>query len=66
MTEASTPDGADPVALLVGDEAYLAAGGKIVADLFSEDGDRGVDPSGEASDSGLFDRHQVSRFRGRS
>lgn len=34
----------DPVALLVGDEAYLAAGGKIVADLFSEDGDRWVDP----------------------
>jgi ParB family chromosome partitioning protein len=34
----------DPVALLVGDAAYLAAGGKIVADLFSEDGDRWVDP----------------------
>lgn len=34
----------DPVALLVGDDAYLAAGGKIVADLFSEDGDRWVDP----------------------
>lgn len=27
----------DPVALLVGNTAYLADGGKIVADLFSED-----------------------------
>lgn len=34
----------EPVALLVGAERYAAAGGKIDRDLFSEDGDRWIDP----------------------
>ncbi len=34
----------DPVALLVGVDAYVAAGGKVSRDLFSDTGDRWVDP----------------------
>ena len=34
----------DPIAVLVGAEAYVAAGGKIERELFSEDGDRWIDP----------------------
>lgn len=34
----------EPVALLVGVEAYVAAGGKVSRDLFSDTGDRWVDP----------------------
>ncbi len=34
----------DPVALLIGRTAYEAAGGRIDPDLFTEDGDRWVDP----------------------
>ncbi|QOT74555.1 ParB N-terminal domain-containing protein (plasmid) [Sphingobium fuliginis] len=34
----------DPVAILVGQERYIAAGGKVDPDLFSEDGDRWIDP----------------------
>ncbi|MCZ2975124.1 hypothetical protein NYY80_18980, partial [Acinetobacter baumannii] len=34
----------DPIAILVGDDAYVAAGGRIERDLFSEDGDRWTDP----------------------
>jgi len=34
----------DPVALLIGEARYLAAGGKIDPDLFSENGDKWVNP----------------------
>ncbi|RSV16237.1 ParB/RepB/Spo0J family partition protein [Sphingomonas sp. ABOLG] len=34
----------DPVAVLVGADAYVAAGGRIERELFSEDGDRWSDP----------------------
>ncbi len=34
----------DPVAVLVGADAYVAAGGRIERELFSEDGDRWTDP----------------------
>ena len=34
----------DAVAILVGQERYEAAGGKVDRDLFSEDGDRWIDP----------------------
>ncbi len=34
----------DAVAILVGEDRYVAAGGKIDPDLFSEDGDKWVDP----------------------
>ncbi len=34
----------DPVAILVGADAYVAAGGRIERELFSEDGDRWSDP----------------------
>ena len=34
----------DPIALLIGADAYGAAGGRISRDLFSEDGDRWLDP----------------------
>ncbi len=34
----------DPVAVLIGEERYLAAGGKIDPDLFSENGDKWVNP----------------------
>lgn len=39
-----TVKASDPVALLVGEDAYRAAGGVIDADLFSEGGDRWVNP----------------------
>ncbi|WP_298277337.1 MULTISPECIES: ParB/RepB/Spo0J family partition protein [Alphaproteobacteria] len=34
----------DPVAILVGADAYVAAGGRVERELFSEDGDRWSDP----------------------
>ncbi len=34
----------DPIAILVGADAYVAAGGRIERELFSEDGDRWTDP----------------------
>jgi len=34
----------DPVALLVGEERYAAEGGRVDRDLFSENGDRWIDP----------------------
>ena len=34
----------DPIAKLVGEDAYVAAGGTIERELFSEDGDRWADP----------------------
>lgn len=34
----------DPVAVLVGEQRYIAAGGKVDADLFSENGDKWVNP----------------------
>ena len=34
----------DPVAILIGEERYIAAGGKIDPDLFSEDCDKWVNP----------------------
>lgn len=34
----------DPVAILVGEDAYAAAGGRVERELFSEDGDRWSDP----------------------
>ena len=34
----------DPIAILVGEDAYVAAGGSIERELFSEDGDRWTDP----------------------
>ncbi len=34
----------DPVAILVGEEAYAAAGGRVDRDLFSDAGDRWTDP----------------------
>lgn len=34
----------DPVARLVGEDAYVAAGGAVDRDLFSEDGDRWINP----------------------
>ena len=34
----------DPIAILVGPDAYVAAGGRIERELFSEDGDRWTDP----------------------
>ena len=34
----------DPIAKLVGEDAYAAAGGTIERDLFNEDGDRWADP----------------------
>lgn len=39
-----TMKGNDPIALLVGEDAYLAAGGKIDRDLFSENGNSWTDP----------------------
>lgn len=39
-----TMKSADPVAILVGEDRYVAAGGKIDPDLFSEDGDKWIDP----------------------
>ncbi len=39
-----TMKASDPVAVLVGTDAYVAAGGKVECDLFSEDGDRWSDP----------------------
>ena len=39
-----TMKASDPVALLVGADAYVAAGGRIERELFSEDGDRWSDP----------------------
>ncbi|WP_339467644.1 hypothetical protein, partial [Pseudomonas lurida] len=39
-----TMKASDPVAMLVGADAYVAAGGKVECDLFSEDGDRWSDP----------------------
>ncbi|MEP3145516.1 ParB/RepB/Spo0J family partition protein [Qipengyuania citrea] len=34
----------DPIAILVGEDAYVAAGGSVERELFSEDGDRWADP----------------------
>ena len=34
----------DPIAILVGEDAYVAAGGTVKRELFSEDGDRWSDP----------------------
>ena len=34
----------DPIAVLVGEDAYVAAGGTVERELFSEDGDRWSDP----------------------
>lgn len=34
----------DPIAVLVGEDAYTAAGGRIERELFSDSGDRWVDP----------------------
>ena len=34
----------DPIAILVGEDAYVAAGGMVERELFSEDGDRWSDP----------------------
>ncbi len=39
-----TMKASDPVALLVGADAYVAAGGRISHDLFSDDGDSWLDP----------------------
>ncbi len=39
-----TMKSSDPVAILVGAQAYVAAGGRIERELFSEDGDRWSDP----------------------
>lgn len=34
----------EPIALLIGADAYVAAGGKIDADLFSDEGDKWINP----------------------
>ena len=34
----------EPIALLVGEDRYVAAGGRVDRDLFSESGDRWIDP----------------------
>lgn len=34
----------DPVAILIGEDRYVAAGGRVDRDLFSDSGDRWVDP----------------------
>lgn len=34
----------EPIALLIGADAYIAAGGKIDADLFSDEGDKWINP----------------------
>ncbi|ATI56819.1 MULTISPECIES: ParB/RepB/Spo0J family partition protein [Sphingomonas] len=39
-----TMKSSEPVARYVGEAAYVAAGGKVENDLFSDDGDRWVDP----------------------
>lgn len=39
-----TMKSSEPVARFVGEDAYVAAGGKVESDLFSDDGDRWIDP----------------------
>ncbi|MGT2516922.1 ParB/RepB/Spo0J family partition protein (plasmid) [Sphingomonas panni] len=39
-----TMKSSEPIARFVGEDAYVAAGGKVESDLFSDDGDRWIDP----------------------
>ena len=39
-----TMKSSEPIARYVGEDAYVAAGGKVESDLFSDDGDRWIDP----------------------
>ena len=39
-----TMKSSEPIARYIGEDAYVAAGGKVESDLFSDDGDRWIDP----------------------
>ena len=52
----------DPVAILVGADAYVAAGGRIERELFNEDGDRWSDPEIAQSLAGTIMEAEAKRL----